>query len=41
MLTTNSSTYRRLAECRAEPSEMLMSNVIEHVRSEYVEMPGL
>jgi Fic family protein len=37
----NASTFSRLAERYAEPSEMLMSHVIEHIRAEYVEMPGL
>jgi Fic family protein len=41
MLTMNASTFSRLAERYAEPSEMLMSHVIEHIRAEYVEMPGL
>ena len=41
MLTMNASTFSRLAERHAEPSEMLMSHVIEHIRAEYVEMPGL
>ncbi len=41
MLTTNASVHSSLAECRAELSDALMSSVIERIRAEYVEMPGL